>query len=83
MPYTQGLLASLPRLDAPANARLMPIPGQPPNLHRMPPGCAFAPRCTYRLERCDQIVPVTDLGGGHLARCWRCTENLQPAEAAR
>ncbi len=83
MPYTQGLLASLPRLDAPANARLKPIPGQPPNLHRMPPGCAFAPRCAYRIERCDTPVPVTDLGGGHLARCWRCTETLVPAGAAQ
>jgi len=83
MPYTQGLLASLPRLDAPANARLRPIPGQPPNLHRMPPGCAFAPRCAYRLDRCDQPVPVTDLGDGHSARCWRCTETLVPAGAAQ
>ena len=83
MPYTQGLLASLPRLDEAADARLTPIPGQPPNLHRMPPGCAFAPRCAYRLDRCDEPVPVTDLGNGHVARCWRCNDPILVAGAAR
>ena len=52
MPYTQGLLASLPRLDDTEHRRLEPIPGQPPNLLRLPPGCAFAPRCVYRMPIC-------------------------------
>jgi oligopeptide transport system ATP-binding protein len=70
MPYTQGLLASLPRLDSREHQRLQPIKGQPPNLLRLPPGCAFAPRCAYRMPICAEPVPVTDFGGGHIARCW-------------
>ncbi len=54
MPYTQGLLASLPRLDVRKRARLEPIPGQPPNLLHLPPGCALAPRCRYRMPICDE-----------------------------
>jgi oligopeptide transport system ATP-binding protein len=70
MPYTQGLLASLPRLDSREHQRLQPIKGQPPNLLRLPPGCAFAPRCAYRMPICAEPVPLTDFGGGHVARCW-------------
>src|SRR6188472_4231373 len=44
MPYTVGLLGSVPRLDAPRGARLVPIPGGPPSLAALPPGCPFAPR---------------------------------------
>ena len=69
MPYTMGLLESLPRLDQ-AGSRLIPIEGQPPNLLRMPSGCAFAPRCRYRMPICDEPVPLYDFGGGHLARCF-------------
>jgi oligopeptide/dipeptide ABC transporter ATP-binding protein len=69
MPYTLGLLESLPRLDA-AGDRLVPIPGQPPNLLRMPSGCAFAPRCKYRMPICDEPVPLLDFGAGHVARCF-------------
>ena len=69
MPYTMGLLESLPRLDQ-TGSRLIPIDGQPPNLLRMPPGCAFAPRCRYRMPICDQPVPLYDFGGGHVARCF-------------
>jgi oligopeptide/dipeptide ABC transporter ATP-binding protein len=56
-PYTLGLLRSVPRLDEPRRARLDPIDGQPPDLCRLPPGCAFAPRCTYRVERCTEAAP--------------------------
>ncbi|MBV8434586.1 MAG: ABC transporter ATP-binding protein [Candidatus Eremiobacteraeota bacterium] len=70
MPYTQGLLASLPRLDDTEHRRLEPIKGQPPNLLRLPPGCAFAPRCGYRMAVCDEPVRLYDLGSGHVARCW-------------
>jgi len=86
MPYTQGLLASLPRLDASDRRRLIPIQGQPPNLLHLPPGCAFAPRCTYRMPICDEKVPVADFGDGHSARCWLYDDRSigqrhQPAEA--
>ncbi|MFY9861713.1 MAG: ABC transporter ATP-binding protein [Candidatus Cybelea sp.] len=68
MPYTQGLLSSLPRLDQ--NKRLVPIAGQPPNLLSLPPGCAFAPRCAYRMPICAEPVPLYDFGSGHVARCF-------------
>ncbi|MGH7708542.1 MAG: ABC transporter ATP-binding protein [Vulcanimicrobiaceae bacterium] len=69
-PYTMGLLESLPRLDDKEHNRLIPIEGQPPNLLRVPKGCAFAPRCKYRMPICDQPVPVYDFGDGHVARCF-------------
>lgn len=57
-PYTLGLLNSMPRWDAPAGARLNVIEGQPPDLARLPSGCAFHPRCPYRFERCPTEVPA-------------------------
>jgi oligopeptide/dipeptide ABC transporter ATP-binding protein len=70
-PYTLGLLRSVPRLDEPRRARLAPIEGQPPDLTRLPPGCAFAPRCAYRVERCVEAPPLEPLGGvGHMSACW-------------
>jgi oligopeptide transport system ATP-binding protein len=84
MPYTQGLLASLPRLDEGEHRRLEPIQGQPPNLLRLPPGCAFAPRCAYRMPICDQPVPQYDFGEGHIARCYLYDERAgdqRPASA--
>jgi oligopeptide/dipeptide ABC transporter ATP-binding protein len=83
MPYTMGLLESLPRLDQ-AGSRLVPIEGQPPNLLRMPPGCAFAPRCRYRMPICDEPVPLYDFGDGHVARCFLYearAEGQKPIEA--
>jgi len=70
MPYTQGLLASLPRVDDTQHRRLEPIKGQPPNLLHLPPGCAFAPRCSYRMPICSEPVPLYDFGDGHVARCY-------------
>jgi len=86
MPYTVGLLESLPRLDQ-VGDRLLPIQGQPPNLLRMPPGCAFAPRCKYKMPICDTPVPLYDFGGGHVARCYLYDERANdqkttPAENA-
>ncbi len=63
-PYTLGLMASLPRLDIDV-ARLVPIPGQPPHLHRIPAGCAFHPRCRLRhgRSRCvEQSPPLLQVG---------------------
>jgi oligopeptide transport system ATP-binding protein len=63
-PYTMGLLRSSPRLDEARADRLATIPGQPPNLQTLPKGCAFAPRCSKRFDRCDiespRLRPVTD-----------------------
>ena len=69
MPYTTGLLESLPRLDDAEHKRLVPIEGQPPNLLRLTPGCSFAPRCRYRMPVCDERIPLFDFGAGHVARC--------------
>jgi oligopeptide/dipeptide ABC transporter ATP-binding protein len=69
-PYTLGLLRSVPRLDEPRRARLDPIEGQPPDLTRLPPGCAFAPRCAYRVERCSEQPPLARVSAEHTSACW-------------
>jgi peptide/nickel transport system ATP-binding protein len=70
-PYTAGLLASRAR-GAPKGARLDAIPGAPPDLARLPVGCAFAPRCAQAMAECGEAVPAPRaLGGGHEARCLR------------
>jgi oligopeptide/dipeptide ABC transporter ATP-binding protein len=71
-PYTLGLLRSVPRLDEARRARLDPIEGQPPDLSRLPPGCAFQPRCAFRVERCLTERPVLRPAGadGHVSACW-------------
>jgi oligopeptide/dipeptide ABC transporter ATP-binding protein len=80
-PYTLGLLQSVPRLDEPRRARLDPIEGQPPDLTRLPPGCAFGPRCKYRVERCAETPRLAAVDGpGHQAACW---EAMNIAAAAR
>ena len=56
-PYTQGLLAAIPRLDQPGE-RLMAIPGSPPNMTAPPPGCPFAPRCAYVRPDCAEMPPL-------------------------
>ncbi len=77
MPYTQGLLSSLPRVDASGHERLIPIKGQPPNLLNMPPGCAFAPRCAYTMPICNEPVPLYAFEDGHVARCFLYDERAQ------
>jgi oligopeptide/dipeptide ABC transporter ATP-binding protein len=70
-PYTLGLLRSVPRLDEPMRAKLDPIEGQPPDLTKLPPGCAFAPRCAYRVDRCSEVPPLVPIGApGHMSACW-------------
>ena len=80
-PYTLGLLHSVPRLDEPRHARLDPIEGQPPDLTRLPPGCAFTPRCAFRVERCARERPALRPVGahGHLAACWEAERLPKPA----
>jgi len=69
-PYTQALLDSVPRLGA-RNARLTAIEGQPPDLARLPAGCAFAPRCPHVMERCRaEEPPEFAVGRGQVSRCW-------------
>jgi peptide/nickel transport system ATP-binding protein len=69
-PYTWGLLGSIARLDRPRPRRLAAIPGLPPSLLRLPPGCAFADRCAHRFERCaEQPLLLDRTGDGHLDAC--------------
>jgi oligopeptide/dipeptide ABC transporter ATP-binding protein len=69
-PYTWGLLGSIARLDRPKPRRLSAIPGQPPSLLRLPPGCAFSNRCAHRFALCDERPELLDkVGDGHLDAC--------------
>jgi len=70
-PYTLALVESLPRLDEEVAAQLRTIPGLPPDLSRIPPGCPFHPRCAFAEERCKTDVPVLEpVANGHLKSCW-------------
>jgi peptide/nickel transport system ATP-binding protein len=76
MPYTWGLLSSVPDVKGDTNARLLPIPGNPPSLLSPPPGCAFHPRCTHRDkvpgDLCRTEMPPLapgNRGPGHTKRC--------------
>jgi peptide/nickel transport system ATP-binding protein len=71
MPYTLGLLGSLPRLDARRVERLTPIPGSPPSLINLVPGCPFSPRCPLHAAECDIEEPALKSvqGAGHQAAC--------------
>ena len=73
-PYTEGLLAAVPRIDAP-RARLHAIPGQVPAATAWPSGCRFRPRCPYAWEKCLEEPDLLETGSpGHTARCWLVTE---------
>jgi len=70
-PYTLGLLGSLPRVDETQHRRLVSIEGMPPDLLGLPPGCPFAARCVYRIERCDkENPPLEPVSPGHWKACW-------------
>jgi len=75
MPYTAGLLGSVPRLDAPQGARLVPIPGAPPAMAALPPGCPFEPRCPLAIDDCRDAEPeLFEIRPGHSAACIRTDE---------
>ncbi|WP_327105576.1 ABC transporter ATP-binding protein [Nonomuraea glycinis] len=75
MPYTVGLLGSVPRVDAGGRRALVPIDGHPPAPAARPPGCPFAPRCPMRIEACeDREPPLFEVGAGHQAACIRWDE---------
>lgn len=80
-PYTQGLIRSLPKMQA-DQGRLYNIKGMVPDLLHLPEGCRFAPRCEYACDRCHREIPeLCDIGGGHLVRCFRfAPESSLPTE---
>jgi oligopeptide/dipeptide ABC transporter ATP-binding protein len=72
MPYTWGLLGSIPRLDRPRPERLHTIKGSPPSLINSPEGCKFRPRCPHAFDKCKQEPGLENRveTPGHLDRCW-------------
>ena len=77
MPYTLGLMNSIPRVDKAAEhqERLQAIPGNVPNPLYLPEGCAFHPRCRFAVDDCKKAIPdLVDAGGGHMVRCIRHEE---------
>ena len=88
-PYTKGLLASVPRLDASARDRLTSIEGEIPDLADLPPGCAFEPRCRWAVGRCRiespvqvSIHPSSGISAriDHQVACWE-SENIADGTA--
>jgi peptide/nickel transport system ATP-binding protein len=87
-PYTHGLLASIPRLDLlrgesdVRKKRLEEIKGIVPALTNLPPGCAFAPRCPFAIDKCrKEAPPYEEKQPGHWAACWRSHEIYGAAHA--
>jgi oligopeptide/dipeptide ABC transporter ATP-binding protein len=75
-PYTLGLMASVPRLDLPRSARLVPIEGQPPDLAGLDDACSYRPRCGLAIARCAEAFPPLEaLERGHRAACF-CKHEL-------
>ncbi len=72
-PYTEGLFASIPRLDR-TQKRLSSIPGLIPDPSNLPSGCVFHPRCPYRMDVCNQIVPTTVEWEGRKVQCLKYQE---------
>jgi oligopeptide transport system ATP-binding protein len=83
-PYTRGLLAALPRLDD-TSAKLVSIPGNPPNMNELPPGCPFSARCRYVEDRCVTTMPLLqrrDVASTALRACHRSVAELDAMEAS-
>jgi oligopeptide transport system ATP-binding protein len=70
-PYTLALLKSLPRVDTYSSEKLATIPGSPPDCLSLPPGCPFAPRCDFTVERCHHENPtLQQISFEHEIACW-------------
>ncbi|TMB44108.1 MAG: ABC transporter ATP-binding protein [Chloroflexi bacterium] len=81
-PYTWSLLRSIPRLDAERHEPLKPIEGMPPDLSALPAGCAFHPRCPFKIERCSRDVPALNrVGESQLAACWVTQSGVELKDA--
>ena len=79
MPYTEGLLKSIPRLGMTQAQKLAVIEGVVPSPTNWPKGCRFAARCDYRFEKCSQPPPLFELGG-QSSRCWLCEGGRRPVK---
>lgn len=79
-PYSIGLLNSLPKLNEKPGTKLISIPGQPPDMVYLPPGCPFYERCSFRVSQCEVMMPpVEEVGENHWVACWQLakTEGVQ------
>jgi len=81
-PYTNGLLASVPRLDTPRGEPLTPIPGSPTDVLSWSKGCAFAPRCPNRVDECEQTAPRLEESGARSLRCYNPVEHARRGVSA-
>ena len=84
MPYTWGLLGSIPRLDRPRGGRLASIKGAPPSLINLPTGCKFRPRCPHAFEKCVEEPELLNRVDepGHLDRCWLSVDEKRSVREA-
>ena len=84
MPYTWGLLGSIPRLDRPKTTHLHTIEGAPPSLIKLPQGCKFRPRCPHAFEKCTEQPALENRveQPGHLDRCWLTVEQKRELRGA-
>ena len=70
-PYTRSLMAAVPGMSSDRTRPLLSIPGQPPEMTELPPGCAFSPRCPDAIDQCfKETPPLENLGGEHRVACW-------------
>ncbi len=70
-PYTEALMKAVPKLETKVG-RLASIEGEPPRLHDVPPGCAFAPRCSCAMDKCrTQYPPRAEIRDRHWVKCWK------------
>jgi oligopeptide/dipeptide ABC transporter ATP-binding protein len=84
MPYTWGLLGSIPRLDRARGGRLASIQGAPPSLINLPQGCKFRPRCPHAFEKCVEEPELLNRveEPGHFDRCWLSVEEKRAVRDA-
>ena len=74
-PYTSGLLAAVPRMDRPRGSRLVPIPGQPPDLAHLDRGCAYRARCRHASDQCARAIPPLErLADNQYAACFHLAD---------
>jgi peptide/nickel transport system ATP-binding protein len=82
-PYTQALLASIPRLNQDASQRLLNISGLPPDLSHPPAGCRFAARCSKATDKCrEEEPPLTGESSEHMFACWHPVQGPLPIAAS-
>jgi peptide/nickel transport system ATP-binding protein len=83
-PYTWSLLRSIPRIDDKPGGRMLPIPGLPPDLTNLPPGCTFHPRCRFSVDRCSlEEPPLEIVGPERESRCWVQMASVSDRDAVR